>query len=95
MAEVSKYCDKIVAEQKGVKAEVKVAAENVAAHARRELAAHRDTGASKITVTRGKIDSFANLDDENAGAIEWGDLHPDGRPIPGLHIMARAAGVRY
>lgn len=69
-------CDEIVAHLGGVRAAVGAKAEEGAARAKAVLSAHRAEGHSQITVTRGSLDSFVNLDDTRgdraAAAIEFG-----------------------
>lgn len=80
MAKVTIYkdCNKTVAYLPGVKGEVELHARIGAAKAQAILARHRDTGASKITLSHGKLDWFVNLVDESsvpaAAAIEFGRL---------------------
>ena len=56
----------------GVKAAVRATAKELAAKAKAELANHRETGTAKITVSHGATDSYVNLDDPAALAIEYG-----------------------
>lgn len=76
MAEVYLNCDDIVAHLPGVKAAVYAKAKDGAGRASAVLAAHRYQGHSRITVTRGTVDSFVSLDDTRgqhaAAAIEYG-----------------------
>jgi hypothetical protein len=69
-------CNDIVAHLPGVRAAVYDTAQDGAAKARAILSAHRYQGHSQITVTRGAVDSFVNLDDTRgqhaAAAIEYG-----------------------
>lgn len=84
MARVTIYpkCDDIVAHLTGVRSAVTVTAEEGASRARAVLSAHRFAGHSQITVTRGSLDSFVNLDDTRgdhaAAAIEFGRTGKNG-----------------
>jgi hypothetical protein len=66
----------IVAHLRGVIDAVHDTAKSGADRAEAILAAHRYQGHSRITVTRGTVDSFVNLNDERgdhaAAAIEYG-----------------------
>lgn len=69
-------------------------AHDIAGRAETRLAAHRRTGRAKVTVTRGKTDSFVNLDDpDNAMAIEFGHDDRSGNHVGGLYIITGAAGL--
>ena len=73
---ISPKCNDIVAHLPGVKAAVYDTAKKGAARAQAILDAHRYEGHSRITVTRGSLDAFVNLDDTRgahaAAAIEYG-----------------------
>lgn len=77
----------------GVKAAVLHAAQDKAAIARGLLQAHRAEGHSRITVTRGTVDAFVNLNDERgqraAAAIEYGNKYGGG----GIDVLGRAFGL--
>lgn len=94
MAFVVANCDEIVAHLAGVKAEVYATAQRGAARASGVLAAHRYEGHSRITVTRGSLDAFVNLDDTRgdhaAGAIEFGRSGGRGGATQGVHALSRA-----
>lgn len=93
MAQVDPHIASIVAHLHGVVEAVAQAAKPIAARARAELAAHRDTGAARIEITHGDTDTVVSLVDQAAESIEFG--HTDwrtGRPVEGLHIMRSAAG---
>lgn len=73
--------DDIVAHLPGVRGAVYRQANEGAAVARGVLAAHRQEGHASITVTRGELDAFVNLEDKPsrsnnfkpaAAAIEYG-----------------------
>lgn len=85
-------CEDIVAHQRGVIAAVNGVAQKHAAIARGVLIAHRTEGHSRITVTRGDVDSFVNLDDTRgeraAAAIESGAY--SGR---GVRALSKAFGL--
>jgi len=60
---------------------------------------HGPSHLTRVTVTQGDVDSFANLEAPNAMAIEFGH-EPSGyfagtntRPPHGLYILTRAAGA--
>lgn len=67
-------CNEIVAHLPGVAAAVASEARKGGARAKTIHGLHRDTGASFINVTHGRVDSYINLNDERgdhaAGAIE-------------------------
>lgn len=70
---ISPHCNDIVAHLPGVKAEIKATAQAGQQRAKAILAAHRDTGHAKITLTRGtKLDWFVNLDDTASTKAEGG-----------------------
>ncbi len=81
------WCNETVAHQRGVATAVNRVADRHAAIARGVLLAHRAEGHSQITVTRGRVDSFVNLNDERgdlaAAAIEYGAR--GGRGVRALH----------
>jgi hypothetical protein len=88
-------CNEIVAKTAGVRGAVKHEAGKGAAIARGTLLAHRDQGHSQITVTRGELDYFVNLDDTRgdraAAAIEFGR---GGRaPSQGVRALSKAFGL--
>lgn len=76
MAELIPDLDSVIAHLPGVIKEVHNTAKRGAARAEAILAAHHHEGHAKITVTRGTVDSFINLDDTRgdhaAAAIEYG-----------------------
>jgi len=77
----------------GVRAAVMQTAQKHAAIARGHLLAHRAEGHSRITVTRGDVDAFVNLNDERgapaAAAIEFGNKYGGG----GIDVLGRAFGL--
>lgn len=94
--------NKIVAHTPGVRAEVYSAAQDIAAEAETNLLAHRDTTNNtdhEITISRGTVDSFVNLEGPAPAAVEFGHFHGTGssentaRFVPGLYILHRAAGL--
>lgn len=96
MARVVIYpqCDDIVAHVPGVRMSVSAKADEGAARARAVLAAHRAEGHSQITVTRGELDSFVNLDDTRgdhaAAAIEFGRSGGRRGATQGINALGRA-----
>ena len=85
--------DAYVAHLPGVRRELKRTAEAGAARARAILAAHRYSGDSEITVTRGTLlDYYVNLDDTRgehaAAAIEYGRKR--GGVTSGIHALRSA-----
>lgn len=91
-------CNDIVAHQAGVIGAVFGTAEKHAAIARGVLMAHRAEGISQITVTRGDVDAFVNLEDDpsksNSGkpaaaAIEYGNKYGGG----GVGALKKAFGI--
>ena len=98
MATVNKNVAAIVARHPDVKKTVNDKAQELAGRARSLLAAHRVTGETKITVTRGRVDSFVSMVGEGALSIEWGhgEYSYKGREVgasQGLYIITRAAGL--
>lgn len=83
----------LIAHMPGVTDAVHDAAQENAAGAKARLAAHRDTGAAEVTVTRGAVDSFVNLDDPAALSIQFGHFvkgkfeTEDPKYVPGLYIL--------
>lgn len=94
MATVVANCDDIVAHLPGVKAEVYATAAKGQARAKAILDAHRYTGASRITLTRGTLDAFVSLDDTRgdhaAAAIEYGRSGGRGGATQGVFALAGA-----
>lgn len=91
---IDRNCNDVVAHLAGVKAEVKATAEGGAARAKAILGAHHHSGDAKITLTRGKLDWFVNLDDtagdKAAAAIEFGHVTRGGRSVQGVHAISGA-----
>jgi hypothetical protein len=83
----------VVSHQAGVIRAVQHTAQKHAAVARGLLLAHRAEGHSRITVTRGDVDAFVNLNDERgeraAAAIEFGNKYGGG----GIDVLGRAFGL--
>lgn len=85
----------------GVKAAVYAQAQEIAAQAEANLAVHRDTTNRtdhEVTVSRGRVDSFVNLEGPAPGAVEFGhwytgNLGGKARFVPGLYIITKAAGL--
>ncbi len=100
MAQVYASVNRLVAREPGVKAAVRAKAEELAVRARALLASHRDTGATTIEVTSGRVDSFVSMVGEGVVSIEYGHsayTRKDGREIgasQGLYVIHRAAGLR-
>jgi hypothetical protein len=96
MAFVEADLDAIVAHLPGVRAELRSTAEAGAARAEAVLAAHRDTGDSRITVTHGKLDYWVSLDDTRgdvaAAAIEYGRSGGERGATQGVFALAAAFG---
>lgn len=59
----------------------------VQSSAQAKLAAHRKHGTHQITVNKGVVDHFVNLEGENALSVEDGWHASNGRFIAGLHIL--------
>ena len=98
MAWVDPRLDEIIAGHRGVRGVLREIRDDGAARAKALLAPHDQTGGSKITKSRGKIDFFWSLEDADDGpgepaayAIEFG-YSTDGAPVQGLHIIGRSAG---
>lgn len=92
---INPRCNDIVAHLHGVTGAVHDTAQEGADRAEAVLAAHRYQGHSRITVTRGDVDSFVNLDDTRgehaAAAIEYGRSGgAGGRATQGVGALARA-----
>lgn len=77
-------------------------ADEIAAKAEVNLAAHRYKGRARITKTRGKVDRYVNLEDRKGGpkdsvaawAIEYGHYnHRTGKWTQGIYVLTRAAGL--
>lgn len=94
MATVYRNCNDTVAHLPGVRGEVHDTAKRGAARAQSILDGHRHAGHSRITVTRGVLDSFVNLDDTRgqraAAAIEYGRSGGRGGPTQGVFALAGA-----
>lgn len=89
-----------IAHEAGVIRAVNRQAREKAAIAKGYLMAHRAEGHSSITVTRGEVDSFVNLEDKRsksnkykaaAAAIEFG--RSGERPTQGVRALSRAFGL--
>lgn len=84
----------VVSHLPGVVRAVNAKAQEGAGRARGVLAEHRAEGHSRITVTRGDVDSFVNLDDTRgdraAAAIEYGRSRGPGGPTQGVFALHRA-----
>jgi hypothetical protein len=99
MAQVDRNAARIVARHPGVKKAVRAKAEQLGGRARGLLGVHRATGATRIEVSSGKVDSFVSMVGEGAISIEYGHgaYQRDGRTIgasQGLYVIHRAAGMR-
>lgn len=97
MAEIYAWVtDEYFAKLPGVRAKLATTARGGAARASAILAAHRAEGHSRITLTRGTLDWFVNLDDTRgdraAAAIEYGRKN-EGRSrgtTSGIHALRSA-----
>ncbi|OLT27746.1 hypothetical protein BJF83_17315 [Nocardiopsis sp. CNR-923] len=100
MATLYRSLERTVARLPGMGDAVHEHAEQIGDTARGLLAAHRSTGTARVTVTRGRVDSFVNLEDPNALSLEFGraaGVSDSGRAygaMEGLYILHRAAGWR-
>ena len=86
----------LVAHLPGVIDSVHDNAKTIKREAEARLAMHRyykDNNAAEITMTRGDVDTFVNLEDPAAIPIEFGWRTPKGKFVPGLHIITGAAGL--
>lgn len=96
MAELIADLDDVIAHLRGVIGAVHDKAKEGAARASAILAAHHHTGDSRITVTRGTVDSFVNLDDTRgdhaAAAIEYGRSGGRHGATQGVHALGGAFG---
>jgi hypothetical protein len=91
--------NRLVSDLPEVQRAVEERADEIAAAAERNLAAHRKTGAAKITVDHSGTDSTVYLEDDNghgaALSIEYGHVDPDsGEYVEGLYVLRRAAGLQ-
>lgn len=64
------------------------------------LAEHDHPGGAKITKSKGKLDRYVIMEDDDSGAgepaaaaIEYGGTTSEGKPIEGLHILGRTLGM--
>ena len=89
-----------IAHEAGVRQAVNRVAREKAAIAKGYLMAHRAEGHSSITVTRGEVDSWVNLNDKRsrsnnfhaaAAAIEFG--RGGEHPTQGVRALSRAFGL--
>jgi len=91
--EIYESCNDTVAHLGGVRRAVGHAAHKGAAIAKGVLLAHRHSGDSQITVTRGELDYWVNLDDTRgqraAAAIEFGNYKGGG----GIDALGKAFGL--
>lgn len=89
----------VVSHLPGVKAAVYFEARDIGARAEARLAMHKTTGNASISVTRGDVDSFVNLEDPAALSIEFGHWvggkyrRSTPKYVPGLYIITGAAGL--
>jgi len=95
MAEVYAFADdEYFAKLPGVRRTLARTAHQGAARAQAILAAHRYQGHARITVTRGELDYFVNLDDTRgypaAAAIEYGRKGGRGGVSSGIHALRSA-----
>lgn len=90
MAWVDPDCNDIVAHLRGVKDAVGEEAGEIATRARRVLAQHHYTGASRIVVTTQDTDRIVWLVDRAALSIEFGHTTRHGRDVEGVHALGRA-----
>jgi hypothetical protein len=94
-----KAMNHVVSHIDGVRAAVYGEAVEIHGRAETRLAAHKHSGRAKVTVTRGDVDSFVNLDDKAAMSIEFGHMVKgkfEGKGqsyVPGLYIITGAAGL--
>jgi hypothetical protein len=86
--------DEYFAKLPGVRRTLARTAHEGAARAEAILAAHHHQGHSRITVTRGTLDYFVNLDDTRgqraAAAIEYGRRRGPGAPTTAVHALRSA-----
>lgn len=90
--------NQVISHLDGVVMSVRSQAQKIGSKAKAKLAAHRDEGDAKITITHGDVDSFVNLEDKAALSIEFGHWQyingqPTGKYTPGLYIITGAAGL--
>ena len=94
MAFVEPDCNDTVAHLPGVRRALKKEANRIEAMASGVLSQHRQEGHARITVTKGKLDYYVNLDDTRgdkaAAAIEYGHMDPRGFWVEGIHALTRS-----
>ena len=95
MAEIYAFAtDEYFAKLPGVRRVLSRTAKDGASRAEAILAAHRYQGHSRITVTRGGLDYFVNLDDTRgypaAAAIEYGRKRGRGGATAGIFALRGA-----
>jgi hypothetical protein len=93
-----RYIRDLVAHLRGVTDAVYDNAKTIKKEAESRLAMHRyykDDNAAEVTMTRGDVDTFVNLEDAKGGAIaiEFGHRTAKGTHVPGKHIITGAAGL--
>lgn len=87
-------CNSTVAHLPGVIAAVHEAALEGAAAAEGILAAHFETGASKVEVSQGSVDSWVSLVDDHAVSIEFGRTGARGRgSSQGVYAVTGGFGI--
>lgn len=93
MASVRKDLNRRMARQKGVKAAVRLVADEILAAAQSRAQAHRSTGslARSLRVETGRTDARVIADDPLAVSKEYGHTDYDtGRPVRGAHVLGGA-----
>jgi len=86
--------NRVISRLKHVVAAVADEADDIGRIAQERLNEHRETGAAKIEVTHGDVDSLVSLVDKAALSIELGHHTPDKKKfVNGLYIVSGAAGL--
>ena len=74
------------------RAELDRAQQAIASRARGNLAAVRDRGRHRVTVSKGAVDRFVILEGEAALAVEVGHVSRGGRVVRGAYVLRNAVG---
>lgn len=83
--------NRLASREPETQAALKQAAAEIAAKARANLAAHRETGRHVITTTKGVVDHYINLEGPSAVSVEFG--HHDkrtGKWVEGIRVLRDA-----
>lgn len=99
MGWVNPKTNEIVAYHRGVRPALAEAQTRGVAAAKGFLAEHDHPGGVSIKKSKGKLDRYVVMEDDDSGrgepaaaAIEYGHTTSEGRPVEGLHILGRTLG---